>query len=118
MMANMTALQKRDGGVGGIATGTLFRRLVAKTLARQFSSGSSLRSIPVRPLHPRRGGLRWPRSAGRDANPMTTVLSLKGIGAYDHVYRASVMSKLLEVPSLHHLLPFVRQAYGSATSYS
>ena len=56
--------------------------------------------------------------AATDANPMTTVLSLNGIGAYDHVFRASVMSKLLEVPSLHHLLPFVRQAYGSATSYS
>ena len=28
---------------------------------------------------------------------MTTVLSV-GIGAYDHVYRAAMMSKLLEVP--------------------
>ena len=37
MMATMTALQKKDGGVRGIATGTSFRRLVAKSLARQFS---------------------------------------------------------------------------------
>ena len=37
MLANLTALQKKDGGVRGIATGTTFRRLVAKTLARQFS---------------------------------------------------------------------------------
>ena len=37
MLASMTALNKRDGGVRGIATGTVFRRLVAKTLARQFS---------------------------------------------------------------------------------
>ena len=35
MLATMTALQKNDGGVRGIATGTLFRRLVAKVLARQ-----------------------------------------------------------------------------------
>ena len=35
-LANMTALQKNDGGVRGIATGTSFRRLVAKMLARQF----------------------------------------------------------------------------------
>ena len=34
---NMTALLKRDGGVRGIATGTSFRMLVAKSLARQFS---------------------------------------------------------------------------------
>ena len=36
MTATMTALEKRDGGVRGIATGSVFRRLVAKTLARQF----------------------------------------------------------------------------------
>ena len=35
--AAMTALQKKDGGVRGMASGTSFRRLVAKTLARQFS---------------------------------------------------------------------------------
>ena len=34
-MATMTALMKKDGGVRGIATGTTFRRLVARTLARQ-----------------------------------------------------------------------------------
>ena len=37
MLANLTALQKKDGSVRGIATGTTFRRLVAKTLARQFN---------------------------------------------------------------------------------
>ena len=36
MLAMMTALQKKDGGARGIATGSSFRRLVAKTLARQF----------------------------------------------------------------------------------
>ena len=34
--ATMMALQKPDGGVRGIATGTSSRRLVAETLARQF----------------------------------------------------------------------------------
>ena len=37
MLATMTALQKRDGGVRGIATGCSFRQVVAKVLARQFS---------------------------------------------------------------------------------
>ena len=35
--ARLTALKKPDGGVRGIATGTTFRRLVARTLARQFT---------------------------------------------------------------------------------
>ena len=51
MLATMTALQKRDGGVRGIATGTSFRRLVAKTRR----SGSSLRPIAVCPGRPGQG---------------------------------------------------------------
>ena len=36
MVSTMSVLRKRDGGVRGIATGTSFRRFIAKTLARQF----------------------------------------------------------------------------------
>ena len=35
-LATMTALRKRDGRERNIATGSSFRRLVAKTLARQL----------------------------------------------------------------------------------
>ena len=34
----MTALTKKDGGIRGIATGSSFRRLVGKSLARQFGA--------------------------------------------------------------------------------
>ena len=44
-----------------------------------------------------------------DADHTATVLSVDGIGAYDHVFRASMMAKLLEVPRLRRLLPFVRR---------
>ena len=37
-MATMTAFQKSDGGIRGIATSTSFRRLVAKTLSKQIMS--------------------------------------------------------------------------------
>ena len=36
MLANMTALRKDDGGARGIASGIAFRRMTARTLARQF----------------------------------------------------------------------------------
>ena len=44
----MTAFQKKDGGVRGIATGTSFTRLVAKTLARTIHvrSGGDVFSVP------------------------------------------------------------------------
>ena len=92
---------------------------MARTLARQFTEVKA--ASPFQFALSTRAGVDCVGHAVRaatDANPMTTVLSVDGIGAYDHVYRASMMSKLLEVPSLRHLLPFVRQAYGSATSYS
>ena len=38
LCATMTALSKKDGGIRGIATGSSFRRLVGKTLARQFGA--------------------------------------------------------------------------------
>ena len=52
-----------------------------------------------------------------DANLEATVLSIDGIGAYDHVYRSAMMARLLEVTSLHGLLPFVRASYGQPTCY-
>ena len=49
--AHMT-LSKRDDGVRGIATGTSFRRLVAKSLARQFSKEVERACAPfVRPFN-------------------------------------------------------------------
>ena len=52
-----------------------------------------------------------------DANPSLTVTSIDGVGAYDHVYRSAMLSKLLEVPKLRGLLPFARFAYAEPTSY-
>ena len=45
------------------------------------------------------------------------MLSIDGIGAYDHVFRTAMLSKLLEVPSLRNLLPFARVAYAQPSSY-
>ena len=44
-----------------------------------------------------------------------TVLSDRRCGAHDHVHRSATLSKLLEVPSLQPLLPFVRAAYTEPT---
>ena len=35
-----------------------------------------------------------------DENPMATVLSIDGVGAYDHVCRSAMMKKLYSFPSL------------------
>ena len=46
-LGRMMALQKPDGGVRGIVVGDIVRWLVARTMAKQISSHSSL---PVRPV--------------------------------------------------------------------
>ena len=52
-----------------------------------------------------------------DLNSRATVLSVDGIGACDRVLRSSMLGKLLEVPRLRALIPFVRTAYAQPTSH-
>ena len=60
----------------------------------------------------------WPKSSIlTDRDPQATVLFLDGIGADDHVHRSAMMGKLLEVPSLRGLLPFVRAAHLEPSRY-
>ena len=118
---NLTALLKREGGVRGIATGTSFRRLVAKSLARQFSKEVERACAPFQFALSMRAGTDCVGHVIRaltEANPTATVLSVDGIGAYDHVFRGAMLSKLLSEPALHGLLPFVRAMYSEESHYT
>ena len=119
LLATMTALEKRDGGVRGIATGTSFRRLVAKVLARQFSKQVEQACAPFQFALFTRAGTDCVGHAIRVATEMNTrwtVLSIDAVGAFDHVLRAAMLSKVAEVPSLREL-PFVKAAYARPSSY-
>ena len=116
----MTALQKQDGGVRGIATGTSFRRLVEKTLARQFGKAVEAACSPYQFALSTRAGADCVGHAIRaftDADPLCTVLSINGVEAYDHVLRSSFLAKLHSVPSLQGLLPFLRSVYARPKTY-
>ena len=92
---------------------TSFRRLVAKTLARQFGKAVESTCAPFQFALSTRAGTDCVGHVVRaltDENPMVTVLSIDGVGAYDHVYRSAMMKKLFGVPSLRGLLPFVTYA--------
>ena len=120
MAASMTALQKHDGGVRGITTGTTFRRLVAKTLARQFSAEGEAVCAPYQFALSTRAGTDCVGHAIRamtDADPMATVLSIDGMGAFDHVLRSAMLTKVYNVFGLRALLPFVRATCGQPTEY-
>ena len=120
-MATMTALRKKTEATRGIATGTTFRRLVARTLARQFVREVEKTCAPFQFALSTRAGtdcvehLIW---ASTDANPTLTVLSVDGIGACDHVLRSAMLERLLQMPAARTILPFVRLSDGSPSSYT
>ena len=102
------------------ATGCSFRRLVAKVLARQFSDAVEAVCAPLQFALSTRAGTDCVGHAIRVAielNLHLTVLSKDGVGAYDHVFRASMLATLVEVPGLRGFLPFVKSAYERASSY-
>ena len=45
------------------------------------------------------------------------VVSLDGVGAYDHVHRASFLDKLMHTPELESLLPFVRMLHDRQSCF-
>ena len=111
-------LQKKDGGVRGVPTGTAFRRLVAKILARQFSDEVEAACAPLQFALSTRAGTDCVGHAFRVAtklNPNLTVLSIDGAGAHDHVHHASKKAKLVEVPGLVDMLPFVKTASSKSS---
>ena len=119
--ANMTASLKRDRGVCRIATGTSFRRLVAKSLARQFSKEVERACAPFQFALSTRAGtdcVGHVTQALTGANPLPLCLSVDGIGPYDHVFRGAMLSKLLSEPALHDLLPFVRAMCSEPSHYT
>ena len=121
MGASLTALSKTDGGVRGTETGTTLRRLVARALAKQFMKEFEAECAPFQYALSTRAGtdcVGHLLRAATDADPDATVLSVDGIGAYDHVHRAAMLSRLLEMPRARSLLPFVRLSYGQPSQYT
>ncbi|CAE7432130.1 unnamed protein product, partial [Symbiodinium pilosum] len=80
----------------------------------------SVRPVPIRFQHARAGSeaLIHAVRAAVEADPRTTVLSIDGVGAYDHISRASMFTALRDLASLASLLPFSMLFYGQASRYS
>ena len=122
MSARLTALSKDDGGVRGIATGCTFRRLVARSLARQFAKDFEKECAPFQYALSTRAGTdcvgHMLRAATDDDDDRATILKVDGIGAYDHVLRSAMLSRLITMPKAQSLSPFVQMSYATLSSYS
>ena len=111
-MATATVIWK--GGVSGGKPGSsrmAFRRIVARAFAKQYATVFERVTAPFQfALRTRAGtdAIGHALRALSDADGDTVILSLDGIGAYDHIRRASFLRKMLGTASLHALLPFAR----------
>ena len=101
--------------------GDVFRRLVARTLARQFGAAFRTACAPFQyALSTRAGSEAVVRAVQTaiEADRRTTVLSIDGMGAYDHISRASMLEALRAHAPLTGLLPFASLFYGQASRYT
>jgi len=116
----MTALSKRDGGVRGIVTGDTLRRLTARTLAQCYAREIEDACTPYQFALSTRAGadaLAHLLRAALDLDAKRVVVSLDGIGAFDHIRRSAMLEKLGELPNTNALLPFVRLFYSQPSRY-
>jgi len=121
MTARMTALLKPGGGVRGIVVGTALRRLVARTLARQFGPEIEAACAPFQFALSTRAGTDCVGHMVRflsEECETTILLSIDGVGAFDHVSRASMLGKLHKLPSARAVLAFVRLSYAQLSKYA
>ena len=119
-LGRMTALQKDNGKVRGIVAGSVLRRLTCRAVVMQFSDELMAATAPYQFALQTRAGtealahiLRYLTEVDEDA----VVVSLDGVGAFDHVHRAAFLDKLAADPRLEPLLPLVRMLYGSQSRF-
>ena len=119
-LGRMTASQKPDGGVRGIIVGDVFRRLVAFTLAQQYSKVGEGATHPFQYALSTRAGTECVThivQALTSENPESTILSIDGIGAYDSICQNAMFRGVADMCDGDKLIPFVRLFYGSPSTY-
>ena len=116
----MTSLSKEDGGVRGIVTGDVVRRLVARIIAEQLGPAVKAATAPHQYALSTRAGCECIAHAIQalcGLNPGATVTSVDGIGAYDSISKRAMLQGLMQVGGGSATLPFVRMFYGAPSEY-
>ena len=90
--------------------GSVLRRVIRKALAKDFGDAIQEATAPFQFALQTRAGTDAVGQALRlltDLHPERVVISLDGIGAYDHVLRTAMPSRLARMPTASSMLPFV-----------
>ena len=97
-----------------------FRRLVSRSLVQLFASQLQRACRPWQyALSTRAGAEAVVKAlvANTELDPDQNIVSVDGVGAYDHVSRTSMLTGLLQVPEANQCLPFVRLFYANPSCY-
>ena len=89
-LGRMTALRKESGGVRGIVSGEVMRRLTARTIAQQVGPAVKAATAPFQYALSTRAGcecIAHALQAVCELDPEATVTSIDGISAYDSISR-------------------------------
>ena len=92
------------------------RQDARKTILCRIRAGVC--AVPIRSVYQSWNGLCRPLRAATDRCGSATILSVDGIGAYDHVSRAAMLERLEKMPAARSILPFVRLSCGAPSKYS
>ena len=99
----------------------MLRRLVARTIAQQYSEAVLRATSPFQFALSTRAGVECVALMTKlltDMDDDAVVSSLDGVGAYDHVSRARFLEELASSPELESILPFVRLWYSRPSTYT
>ena len=119
-MVRITALKKPTGGVHGIIVGDVFRRLVARTMAKQMAVRVEAATAPFQYALTTKAGCECVAhilQSMTDQDERATIVSIDGVGAYDLISRNAMREGLAAVLGGDRLLPFVRHFCGSPSTY-
>ena len=116
----LTAPRKLDGGVRGIVVGDVFRRAVARTIAKQIVDKVEEAISPHQYALKTKAGCETVAHILQvlsDADPDATVVSVDGIGAFDLISRNAMMQCVRRMDEGEQILPFIRAFCGQPSTY-
>ena len=99
---------------------TIIRRLVARTIAKQFAKKAEAATAPFQYALSTKAGCECVAhivQALTDQDANATVVTVDGIGAYDLISRSALLQGLLRMEDGDQILPFARCFYGSPSTY-
>ena len=119
-LCKMTAIRKTMTKIRGLNAGDSFRRLVGRTLAQQFNEEFKTTTAPYNygmSLKSGMDSLIHSIRALSDERPDLVITKIDGVGAFDHIFRQSMLDGLYQLPNAKKLLPFVRMSYDGTSSF-